>query len=196
MTLETRLMRNEWRTQCLVLVLVVYAVAGCQRGAVERSDTSGTVATSVSSASPAQSSTDRLLVAGDSLRFIEHPENLPAGFPSQVEPLLVKNPYEGDKRAISVGGQLFVGYNCLDCHGAEGSGAMGPSFQDGRWHFGGSPGEVFESIYQGRPDGMPAWGGRISNDQIWMLTAYVRSLASKDLSTENFTGKTVERTGH
>jgi cytochrome c oxidase cbb3-type subunit 3 len=95
-----------------------------------------------------------------------------------------------------MGGQLFVGYNCLDCHGAEGSGAMGPSFQDGRWHFGGSPGEVFESIYQGRPDGMPAWGGRISNDQIWMLTAYVRSLSSKDLSTENFTGKTVERTGH
>jgi len=43
---------------------------------------------------------------------------------------------------------------------------------------------------------MPAWGGRISNDQIWMLTAYVRSLASKDLSTENFTGRTVERTGH
>jgi len=94
------------------------------------------------------------------------------------------------------GARLFVGYNCLDCHGADGSGAMGPSFQDGRWHFGGSPGEVFESIYQGRPDGMPAWGGRISNDQIWMLTAYVRSLSSKDLSTENFTGKTVERTGH
>jgi mono/diheme cytochrome c family protein len=43
---------------------------------------------------------------------------------------------------------------------------------------------------------MPAWGGRISNDQIWMLTAYVRSLTSKDLSTENFSGKTIERTGH
>ena len=53
---------------------------------------------------------------------------------------------------------------------------MAPSFQDGRWHFGGSPGAVFESIYQGRPEGMPSWGGRISNDQIWMLTSYVRSL--------------------
>ena len=86
------------------------------------------------------------------------------------------NPYEHDKQAAATGGKLFVAYNCLDCHGADGSGAMGPSFQDGRWHFGGAPGEVFESIYQGRPDGMPAWGGRISNDQIWMLTAYVRSL--------------------
>jgi mono/diheme cytochrome c family protein len=135
-------------------------------------------------------------VAGDSLRLIEHPEILPAGFPLQIKPLPVKNPYEGDKGAIANGAKLFVGYNCLDCHGADGSGAMGPSFQDGRWHFGGSPGDVFESIYQGRPDGMPAWGGRISDEQIWILTAYVRSLASKDLSTENFTGKTVERTGH
>jgi cytochrome c oxidase cbb3-type subunit 3 len=137
-----------------------------------------------------------MLVAGDSLRFIQHDENLPAGFPSSVKPLLLKNPYEGDKSATSQGGKLFVGYNCVDCHGADGSGAMAPTFQDGRWHFGGSPGEVFESIYEGRPDGMPAWGGRISNDQIWMLAAYVRSLSSKDLSTENFTGKTIERTGH
>jgi mono/diheme cytochrome c family protein len=189
-------MRNQRRVRCLLTLCVACAVAGCQRTRGDGRDTSGTVVTPAPSTSPEQSSTSHLLVAGDSLRFVEHPENLPAGFPSQIQPLLVKNPYEGDKRAIGIGGQLFIGYNCLDCHGAEGSGAMGPSFQDGRWHFGGSPAEVFESIYQGRPDGMPAWGGRISNDQIWMLTAYVRSLASKDLSTENFTGKTVERTGH
>ena len=136
------------------------------------------------------------VIASDSLRIIEHPEILPAGFPASGKAIPIKNPHEADKNAIALGGKLFVAYNCLDCHGADGSGAMGPSFQDGRWHFGGSPAEVFESIYQGRPDGMPAWGGRITNDQIWMLTAYVRSLSSKDLSTENFTGKTVERTGH
>lgn len=189
-------MRNQKRMRCLAMLCGACAVAACQRSAGEGSDTSGITATSASPASPEQSATSHLLVAGDSLRFIEHPEILPAGFPTQLKPLLVQNPYEGDKRAIGVGGQLFVGYNCIDCHGAEGSGAMGPSFQDGRWHFGGSPGEVFESIYQGRPDGMPSWGGRISNDQIWMLTAYVRSLSTKDLSTENFTGRTVERSGH
>src|SRR3954462_3157545 len=140
--------------------------------------------------------TSHLTVAGDSLRLMTHEENLPPGFPLGVNPIAVSNPYEGKKDAIHMGSQLFITYNCLDCHGAEGSGAMGPSLQDGRWHFGGSPGEVLESIYQGSPDGMPAWGGRISNDEIWMLTAYVRSLSSKDLSTENFTGKTVERTGH
>jgi mono/diheme cytochrome c family protein len=180
-----------------VLASTVAALGLCV-GLACRANTDGGVDTAnpAASSSAAEQNTTHLLVAGDSLRFVEHPENLPAGFPSNVRPILVKNPYEGDKQAIATGGQLFITYNCLDCHGAEGSGAMGPSFTDGRWHFGGSPGEVFESIYQGRPDGMPSWGGRITNDQIWMLTAYVRSLSSKDLSTENFTGKTVERTGH
>ncbi|HVE79264.1 MAG TPA: c-type cytochrome [Gemmatimonadaceae bacterium] len=136
--------------------------------------------------------------AGDSgRRFVEHPDHIPAGFPSRDRPLALTNPYEGDRRALQTGGQLFISYNCIDCHGAEGSGAMGPSLADGRWHFGGSPAEVFESIYQGRPEGMPAWGGRIADDQIWMLVSYVRSLgAGKDVSTENFTGATVERSGH
>ena len=163
----------------------------CSRSAGVGGDTARATHTS-----PEQPAVSHAYVAGDSLRLIAHDEILPVGFPASQKPLLIKNPYEGDKAAIGTGGKLFVAYNCLDCHGADGSGAMGPSFQDGRWHFGGAPGEVFESIYQGRPDGMPAWGGRITNDQIWMLTAYVRSLASKDLSTENFTGKTVERTGH
>ena len=135
--------------------------------------------------------------APDSLRFVAHEEHVPAGLPSGARPLALRNPYEGNANAVKIGGQLFIAYNCVDCHGADGSGAMGPSLADGRWHFGGGPAEVFESIYQGRPEGMPAWGGRIADDQIWMLVAYVRSLTAGDgLSTENFTGRTVERTGH
>jgi len=176
--------------------LILCAGVSCNTPESQQTNAAGNAASTTTTTASSDSSGVRLLVAGDSLRFIEHSENLAPGFPSSIKPIEVKNPYEGDKQAIGTGGKLFIAYNCLDCHGAEGSGAMGPSFQDGRWHFGGSPGEVFESIYQGRPDGMPAWGGRITNDQIWMLTAYVRSLSSKDLSTENFTGKTVERTGH
>jgi len=135
--------------------------------------------------------------ARDSVRFVPHAEHVPAGFPSRDRPLALKNPYEGNANAAKLGAQLFVSYNCIDCHGADGAGAMGPSLADGRWHFGGGPAELFESIYQGRPDGMPSWGGRIADDQIWMLVTYVRSLsAGKEVSTENFTGRTVERTGH
>jgi len=133
----------------------------------------------------------------DSLHFVAHDENIQAGFPSHAIPLALRNPYEGNARAKTLGSQLFVAYNCVDCHGADGSGAMGPSLADARWHFGGSSPAVFESIYEGRPSGMPSWGGRISNDEIWMLVTYVRSLsAGKDVATENFTGATVERTGH
>ena len=63
--------------------------------------------------------------------------------------------------------------------------------------FGGSNGAVFQSIYEGRPDGMPAWGRRIADDQIWRLVAYVQTLSKgHDVTTENFTGKTIARTGH
>ena len=146
---------------------------------------------------PAHADTSAAARGGDSLRFVAHDENIQAGFPSHAVPLSLRNPYEGNARARTIGSQLFVAYNCIDCHGADGSGAMGPSLADARWHFGGSPAAVFESIYEGRPSGMPSWGGRIGNDQIWMLVTYVRSLsAGKNVATENFTGATVERTGH
>ena len=133
----------------------------------------------------------------DSLRFVAHPETYPIGWPSHDRPLGLANPYAHNPRALATGAKLYVSYNCVDCHGADGNGAIGPSLADGRWHFGGSDGEVFESIYQGRPDGMPAWGGRIANDQLRMLVTYVRSLnGGRNVSTENFTGRVVERSGH
>src|SRR5262249_15139354 len=129
--------------------------------------------------------------------FVEHLDFLKPGLPLQRPYQQLTNPFAGDKKKLAEGGALFVAYNCADCHGAEGSGAMAPTVADGRWHFGGSPGEVFQSIYEGRPEGMPAWGGRIPDDQIWRLVTYVSSLgAGKDLATENFTGKTIKKMGH
>ena len=178
-------------TRLFALVIVVCTTASCRD-----SNAAPPNPARQSLVPPTQAQGTHYTDGGDSLRFIAHDENLAVGFPMGGKVLNLRNPYEGNKQAITTGSQLFVAYNCIDCHGADGSGAMGPSFQDGRWHFGGAPGEVFESISEGRPDGMPSWGGRISTDQIWLLTAYVRSLAAKDLSTENFTGQTVERTGH
>jgi cbb3-type cytochrome c oxidase subunit III len=111
--------------------------------------------------------------------------------------LRLTSPFGADPQAATIGAQLYLSYNCLDCHGVDGAGAMGPSLADGRWRFGGTPSEVFESIYQGRPDGMPAWGGRISDVDIWRLVAYVRSLeVGKNVSTENFSGRVQQRMGH
>lgn len=129
--------------------------------------------------------------------FIQHPENIQPGISLRGGFTQLTNPFHGDAGKAKEGAALFVSYNCMDCHGADGSGAMGPSLADNRWHFGGADGEVFQSIYEGRPEGMPAWGGRIPDDQIWRLVAYVQSLgAGKDVSTENFTGKTIQKMGH
>lgn len=136
-------------------------------------------------------------IASDSApQLVAHLEHVRPGG-TRPRGLTLKNPYAGNAAAIATGAKLFISYNCLDCHGAEGSGAMGPSLADGRWHFGGDDSELFESIYQGRPEGMPAWGSAIAPDQIWMLVSYVKSLnGGKDVTSENFTGKTIERTGH
>lgn len=137
------------------------------------------------------------LAKQDSARFVAHGEHMQAGLVAPRDTLALSNPFEGDAGAIATGAKLYVSYNCIDCHGGDGSGAMAPAFVDGRWHFGGSPAEVFESIYQGRPDGMPAWGGLLDRASIWRLVSYVRSLErGKDVATENFTGRTVQRTGH
>jgi cytochrome c oxidase cbb3-type subunit 3 len=130
--------------------------------------------------------------------LIQHPDHIQPGLalPDGRFAQLV-NPYEGNAARIAEGAKLFISYNCMDCHGADGAGAMGPSLQDGRWHFGGTAGDVYQSIYEGRPDGMPAWGGRIADDQIWRLVSYVRTLdKGHAVTTENFTGKTVARSGH
>ena len=129
---------------------------------------------------------------------VAHPDNIQAGLGAQHPLAVVVNPREGDPRALNEGKQLFISYNCADCHGGEGSGGMGPSLQDGRWHFGGSAGDVYESISEGRPDGMPSWGGRISDAQIWALVTYVRTLSiGKDVTTQTFVGGgTVDRGGH
>jgi cytochrome c oxidase cbb3-type subunit 3 len=133
----------------------------------------------------------------DSTRFVAHNEHMIAGLVAPRDTTALRNPFEGNADAIAMGAKLYISYNCVDCHGGDGSGAMAPAFVDGRWHFGGSAAEVYESIYQGRPEGMPAWGGLLDKNSIWRLVSYVRSLdKGKDVATENFTGKTVERTGH
>jgi cytochrome c oxidase cbb3-type subunit 3 len=130
--------------------------------------------------------------------FVEHSDYIrPGGVVADPRALRLTSPFGADPQAATIGAQLYLSYNCLDCHGVDGAGAMGPSLADGRWRFGGTPSEVFESIYQGRPDGMPAWGGRISDVDIWRLVAYVRSLeVGKNVSTENFTGRAQQRMGH
>lgn len=86
------------------------------------------------------------------------------------------NPYEGDPVAVAQGKALFSAMNCVYCHGAGGSGLMGPPLNAHGWRYGGAPAQIYNSIHDGRPQGMPAWGGSLPPDQVWKLVAYVESL--------------------
>jgi cytochrome c oxidase cbb3-type subunit III len=47
---------------------------------------------------------------------------------------------------------------------------------DETWVYGARIENIVESIREGRPNGMPSFRGRIPDDQIWEIAAYVRSL--------------------
>jgi cytochrome c len=79
------------------------------------------------------------------------------------------------KLTPETGGNLFASMNCDGCHGGGAIGWVGPSLVDGRWRFGGTDEAIFTSIYYGRPKGMPAYGGVIGTDGVWMLVAYIKS---------------------
>jgi mono/diheme cytochrome c family protein len=86
------------------------------------------------------------------------------------------NPHNADQAVAKKGALLFTAMNCDGCHGGDASGWVGPSLSDGRWRYGGADSEVFNSIYYGRPKGMPAFGGAVGVDGVWTLVTYIRSL--------------------
>jgi cytochrome c oxidase cbb3-type subunit 3 len=83
--------------------------------------------------------------------------------------------YERDAWDVAQGKQLFQWMNCSGCHG-HGGGGMGPALSDDRWIYGGKLQQIYSSIRDGRPNGMPAWRTRLTDQQIWQLAAYVRSM--------------------
>jgi cytochrome c len=105
---------------------------------------------------------------------IVYEANVPAG---GVEPVpggtIKKAQLTAD--AAKAGEGLFGSMNCDGCHGGGAIGWVGPSLVDGRWRYGGAPDEIFSSVYYGRPKGMPAYGGVLGEDGVWMIVAYLKS---------------------
>ena len=89
----------------------------------------------------------------------------------------MKNPFEGKPEAIKEGDRIFDA-RCSECH-MDGTGGAGPDLTDETWIYGGSDAEVFETISGGRKGGMPSWRGVLSNDDIWKVMAFIRSIHRK-----------------
>ncbi|EAU39924.1 FixP1 Di-heme cytochrome c [Fulvimarina pelagi HTCC2506] len=91
--------------------------------------------------------------------------------------------------AAQSGMNYFNTMNCIGCHAPNGAGGMGPALSNNVFVYGGQPAELFLTIKQGRPNGMPAYGTMLPDAAIWQLVAYVKSI-SQDPNAENW-GTTV-----
>ena len=146
-------MKNGYRARIAVVALTVLAtVYGCER---ERRDFSQTPS------------------GATAIKSMRMSDLVPDG-PDKT--LSVDNRYDDNAYALAEGKRLFHWYNCSGCH-AEGGGGSGPALMDNVWIYGSESANVFATIVQGRPNGMPAFGGRIPEKEIWELVAYVRSMS-------------------
>jgi cytochrome c oxidase cbb3-type subunit 3 len=117
--------------------------------------------------------------------------------PGKPDDRAVKNDKGESAYAVAQGETLYRAYNCVGCH-ANGGGGMGPPLMDDKWIYGGDAANVVATILEGRPNGMPSFAGRIPEDQVWEIAAYVRSMAGllpKDVSpgrTDHMSAKAPE----
>lgn len=84
--------------------------------------------------------------------------------------------YYNNAEAVNTGKRLFSQYNCSGCH-SNGGGGMGPDLMDDVWIYGSRLEQIHQTLVDGRPNGMPAWGGKVPDEELWDLASYVRSLS-------------------
>lgn len=87
------------------------------------------------------------------------------------------NPYDGNAEAVAAGKALFE-ENCQACHGADGTGGMGPSLVDDVYVNTRANTDVgkFEIIHSGASGAMRSFSERgVTQDQILKLIAYIHS---------------------
>lgn len=102
---------------------------------------------------------------------------------SAPEPV-INNPAEASAYSVNEGKRLYTAYNCAGCH-FNGGGGIGPALMDEKWIYGSQPANIYSTIIEGRPNGMPSFRNKIPDNQVWQIAAYVRSLSGqlpKDIS--------------
>ena len=113
-------------------------------------------------------------------RLLVQAGELEAGVPKEHG--VARNPLDEDPNAAADGERLYLWMNCAGCHGVKGGGGIGPPLRDVEWIYGNDPASLFQSVAQGRPNGMPAFGAKLPDEQIWRIVAYVKTLdPSKEL---------------
>jgi cytochrome c oxidase cbb3-type subunit 3 len=92
---------------------------------------------------------------------------------------IIKNPVQGDPHAPERGMRYFINFNCVGCHADNGGGGMGPALSNNTFIYGAQPENIYLSIFQGRPNGMPAWGAVLPDSVIWDLVTYIGKISNE-----------------
>lgn len=83
---------------------------------------------------------------------------------------------------MTLGQGIFVA-NCAACHDPDGRGNTGPNLTDNAWVNVAQLTDVYDVITDGVVSkGMPAWGQRLSQNQVVLVSAYVAKLAENPVA--------------
>lgn len=93
----------------------------------------------------------------------------------------VQNPFTSPSD-VAAGSNIFRSH-CAVCHGLKGTGDRGPNLTRGEFRHGSSDEALRRTISEGIP-GTQMEGIYFSDDQIWQIVAYVRSLNNNSYSWE------------
>ena len=100
-------------------------------------------------------------------------------------PQPVNNASEERAFDTSEGKRLYTQYNCVGCH-FNGGGGIGPPLMDEKWIYGANSENIYATIVEGRPNGMPSFRRKIPDNQVSQIVAYVRAMSGqlrKDVAT-------------
>src|SRR5580704_15467571 len=98
-----------------------------------------------------------------------------------------------DPRAAETGRWMFR-IRCAPCHGIHADGGRGPDLTLGAYAAGDRDGDLFRVISRGVPGTeMAAYAGRVEDEDIWRLVAYIRSVARSDQVTIKATSRPGKR---
>ena len=169
--------------QLPALLLGLAALAGCDRaetgrqGAERGAEPQGVADVPLGAFRPDATEAetpmaDRLLADGERAVLVPATGLFPGI--ARVDPG-IENPY-ADEAAVAAGERHFNAFNCSGCHAPLGGGGMGPPLSDDAWIYGSEPAQIYFSIMQGRPDGMPAWASMLPERTAWEMVAYIQSL--------------------
>lgn len=90
----------------------------------------------------------------------------------------VKSATEEHAYDLNEGKRLYTQYNCAGCH-FNGGGGIGPALMDEKWIYGANSENIYSTIVEGRPNGMPSFRQKIPDSQVSQITAYVRSMSGQ-----------------